>query len=65
LGVGLFWLVLTVTFEFLFGRYVAGASWEALLADYDVLRGRLWPLVLLTTLLAPSLWGIARVEGAR
>jgi hypothetical protein len=65
LGVGLFWLVLTVTFEFLFGRYVAGASWEALLTDYDVLRGRLWPLVLLTTLLAPSLWGIARVEGAR
>jgi hypothetical protein len=57
LGVGLVWLVLTVAFELLLGHYVAGATWETQLADYNLLRGRLWPLVLLTTLLAPWLWG--------
>ncbi len=60
LGVGLLWLVLTVAFELLFGHYVTGATWETQLADYDLLRGRLWPLVLLTTLLAPWLCGLVR-----
>ena len=60
LGVGLLWLVLTVAFEFLLGHYVSGAPWATQLADYDLRRGRLWPLVLLTTLLAPWLWGFVR-----
>ena len=60
LVIGVLWLVLTLAFEFLFGHYVSGASWEALLAEYDLQRGRLWPLVLLTTLLAPWLAGLAR-----
>lgn len=54
-GIGAFWLALTVAFEFLFGRYASGASWESLLADYDLRRGRLWPLVLVTVLFAPWL----------
>jgi hypothetical protein len=54
-GVGLLWLALTVAFEFSFGRYVLGTSWEVLLADYDLLRGRLWPLALLVTATAPWL----------
>jgi hypothetical protein len=57
--VGLLWLVLTLAFEFLFGHYVAGASFDTLLADYDLLRGRLWPLVLLSTAAAPWVWGKA------
>lgn len=60
LGVGFLWLLLTVAIELGFGRYVAGQSWEALLADYDVLRGRLWPFVLLATFLAPWLWGVVQ-----
>ena len=56
LKVGLLWLVLTVLFEFGMGL-VSGASWEAMLADYDLRRGRLWPLALLAILVAPSLWG--------
>lgn len=64
-GVGALWAGLTVAFELVFGRYVSGLSWEALLADYDVTRGRLWPLVLLTTLLAPWFWGVAAREEAR
>jgi hypothetical protein len=60
LKIGALWLVLTVAFEFLFGRFVTGASWEALLAEYDLTRGRLWPLVLSTTLIAPWLWSVVR-----
>ena len=54
--VGLFWLVLTVAFEFLFFHYVAGHSWEALLANYDVMSGHLWPLILLWVSVAPYLF---------
>jgi hypothetical protein len=56
-AVGLLWTALTLAFEFLFGHFVAGASWTDLLADYDVRRGRLWPLVLLATALTPWAWG--------
>jgi hypothetical protein len=56
-GVGLLWLALTLAFELLFGHFVAGASLDALLADYDLLHGRLWPLVLLAIALAPWTWG--------
>jgi hypothetical protein len=47
LSVGLFWMALTVAFEFLFFHYVGGHSWDFLLANYDLSSGRLWPLVLL------------------
>jgi hypothetical protein len=63
-AVGLLWTALTLAFELLFGHFVAGASWPELLADYDVGRGRLWPLVLLATALAPWAWGRV-LEGRR
>jgi len=50
------WLVMTVTFEFLFGHYVDGASWQELLADYNVFAGRLWPIVLASIAAAPFVW---------
>ena len=46
-AVGAMWVVLTVAFEFLFGRYVVGHPWSRLLAEYNLLRGRVWALVLL------------------
>jgi hypothetical protein len=52
--VGALWVVMTVAFEFGFGHYVDGASWTTLLADYDVTRGNLWVLVLLTIGVAPA-----------
>jgi hypothetical protein len=51
--IGLVWLALTVGFEFLFGHYVVGHSWRALLNDYDLLAGRLWVLALAWLTLAP------------
>jgi hypothetical protein len=56
LRVGALWLVLTLVFEFGLG-YVTGMSWDAMLADYNVLQGRLWPLIPLSALVAPWLWG--------
>lgn len=44
--IGISWLVLTVAFEFGFGHYVAGHSWEKLLADYNLVNGRVWSLFL-------------------
>lgn len=51
--IGLIWLVLTVTFEFVFGYFVAGHSLRSLLQDYDVFAGRLWLLVLAALFLMP------------
>jgi hypothetical protein len=56
LSIGLFWMALTVAFEFLFFHYVVGHSWTELLANYDLSRGRLWPLLLVWVALAPSLF---------
>jgi len=53
LGVGLGWTVTTVVFELLFGRYVAGLSWQRLLADFNIVRGGMMPIGLLAMLLAP------------
>ena len=44
--VGGAWLLMTVAFEFGFGRYVAGYSWTRLFADYTLFDGRLWLLFL-------------------
>lgn len=53
LGIGIFWVLLAVAFEFVAGHFLFGNSWDALLADYDIFRGRVWLLVLFTSLLAP------------
>jgi hypothetical protein len=52
--VGILWAVLTVAFEFLAGHYAFGHPWPELLEDYDLLQGRVWLLVVATTLVAPA-----------
>ncbi len=64
-GVGALWLSLTVAFEFLAGHFAFGHSWEKLLADYDLSRGRVWILVLIATAVAPVLaHRLRRTQGA-
>jgi len=46
-----------VAFEFLFGHYVMGHPWSRLVQDFNLLAGRVWALVLLTTLFAPIVPG--------
>jgi hypothetical protein len=60
LGVGALWLVLTLCFEFGAGRY-AGKPWSVILADYNIMRGRIWLLVLIVTFLAP--YCVSRMRG--
>jgi hypothetical protein len=45
LVIGVAWLVCAIVFEFGFGHYVDGLSWNLLLSDYDVSQGRLLLLV--------------------
>ncbi len=61
--VGGFWLVVTMAFEFLFGHFVLGASWDRLLAAYSPGNANLWLLVLFTTLVSPFL--AAKTRGIR
>lgn len=53
ISTGLIWLGLTISFEFLFGHFVAGHSWEKLFADYKIWEGRIWILVLIWITIAP------------
>lgn len=53
LWVGIVWVGMTIIFEFIGGHYLFGNSWEKLLADYNIFKGRVWVLVLATELLAP------------
>lgn len=52
---GVFWLVLTLVFEFGFGRVLQHKTWPQLLEAYTFRGGNLWPLVLIVTTLAPLL----------
>ena len=55
LVIGIIWLLLTIAFEFCFGRFIAGQSWTKLLADYNLPAGRVWPVFLAWIFLLPSL----------
>ena len=46
LSIGGIWVVLTVLFEFGFGRTVEGLSWDEMLEPYDLTKGNVWVLVL-------------------
>ncbi len=55
--IGLFWLVLSLLFEFGFFHYAMHEPWQKLLADYNILRGRLLIVVWLATLFSPLVCG--------
>ncbi|NDY58003.1 hypothetical protein G3N56_14810 [Desulfovibrio sulfodismutans] len=52
-AVGVSWTAATFVFECAMGRVAMKLSWDEILADYNVCQGRLWPLVLVSTLTAP------------
>lgn len=60
LTIGVLWLGLTLAFEILFGRFVIGASWQRLAADYNVFEGGLLPFGMLVLLLSPLIAGKIR-----
>lgn len=60
---GCSWAGLTLAFEFIGGRFLFGAPWVVLLADYNVFQGRIWLLGPVTTLLTPRV--VYRVRQGR
>lgn len=62
---GVIWVSLSVAFEFLFGHYALGESWQTLLAAYRIDQGRPWPVFLLVVLVAPYLAATVRGLGRR
>jgi hypothetical protein len=63
LGIGLFWVALTLVFEFSFGHYVIHRSWESLGAEYNLLHGGLMPIGLAVFGLSP--WMMNKLRRAR
>lgn len=57
---GLFWLTLTVVFEFGFGLFVQHKTWDELFEAYTFTDGNLWPLILFITLISP--WLAAKIR---
>jgi hypothetical protein len=54
--IGGMWLIMTVVFEFIFGHFVMGHPLNKLFNDYNILKGRVWSLVLIWTAVAPYLF---------
>jgi hypothetical protein len=52
-AVGVLWLLLTLSFEFLFGRFILHDSWERLLSDYDPTQGGFLAIGMVFLTLAP------------
>ena len=53
--IGLLWLLRTVLADVVFVHYVLGTSWSALVADYNLWRGRLGALVFVIQAVSPYL----------
>lgn len=51
--IGIFWVILTVAFEIMLGRFVIDASWERIFSDYKIWEGGLMPIGLLFLLFTP------------
>ncbi|WP_291325938.1 hypothetical protein [Desulfovibrio sp. UCD-KL4C] len=51
--IGFMWLTMTIAFEFLFGHFIMKNSWVKLFSDYNILKGRIWILVLLALVALP------------
>ncbi len=51
-GIGAIWLLLTLCFEFGIG-IAGGRTWEYMLADYKIWKGRIWPIVPAVVLVSP------------
>jgi hypothetical protein len=63
--VGGIWLVLTASFEVLFGRLVMGVTWQRIWSDYNLLDGGLMPLGFLFLFFSPLLAAKWRAKRSR
>lgn len=59
-SLGLFWVALTLIFEFAFGHWGLGLTLAQILTVFDFSQGNLFSLVLLITLVSP--WLAAKIR---
>lgn len=57
------WSVMTILFEFGFGRGVARESWAKLLEQYNVRRGYVWVVIPIWMTVGPRILGMAHEGG--
>lgn len=62
-GIGLFWVGVTLAFEFAMEHYALGKPWSEVFRVFDFRRGNLFSLVLVVTFGAP--WLAARLRNSR
>lgn len=58
--IGFQWVCMTLLFEFLFGHYVMGKPWSAIVQVFNIMKGDLMILVLLVSLISPLL--VAKIK---
>lgn len=60
IAVGVAWFGLTLAFEMLFGHFVIGKSWQAIIGVFNIMKGDLFSVALLTCLVSP--WVSAKLR---
>ena len=50
---GVIWFFLTIAFEISFGHFVVKFTWRRLAMDYNLLKGRVWVLLLIWVMALP------------
>jgi hypothetical protein len=53
--IGVLWVAMTIVFELVAGHYLFRIPWREITGDYNIFKGRIWILVLITTLFAPAI----------
>ena len=51
--IGILWVVLSVSVDFVFEYYLLKVPWTAILHDYNLFSGRIWICVLMTEFIGP------------
>jgi hypothetical protein len=51
--IGLQWVFMTLLFEFLFGYYVSGKSWQEIFQVFNIFKGNLFIFALVISLCSP------------
>lgn len=59
--IGILWVVLTLSFEFIFGHYAMGKPWQEIFQVFNIQKGDLFVLVLLVTAISP--WAAGKIRG--
>jgi len=60
--IGLQWVFMTLLFEFFFGHYMMEKSWSDILQVFNIMKGNLFIIVLIVSLVSPIL--VAKIKGS-